>query len=116
LSEPRSDYPTDTHNNALGIQLGTDNRSLRDLIESVQREAERGTPKTQKGRASLQPDEVKSTRYAEGGMVGTPPTTYDPFQVDQIMGSINAPQNYAQGGSVSAYDPSRVDAIVNQFM
>jgi hypothetical protein len=48
--------------------------------------------------------------------VGTPPTTYDPFQVDQIMGSINAPQNYAQGGSVSAYDPSRVDAIVNQFM
>ena len=116
LSEPRSDYPTDTHNNALGIQLGTDNRSLRDLIESVQREAERGTPKTQKGRASLQPDVVKSTRYAEGGMVGTPPTTYDPFQVDQIMGSINAPQNYAQGGSVSAYDPSRVDAIVNQFM
>ena len=23
---------------------------------------------------------------------------------------------FAQGGSVSAYDPSRVDAIVNQFM
>jgi hypothetical protein len=66
----------------------------------------------------LKPEEIKSRTqlYAEGGMVGTPPTTYDPFQVDQIMGSINAPQNYAQGGSVSAYDPSRVDAIVNQFM
>jgi hypothetical protein len=116
LSEPRSDYPTDIHNNELGIQLGTDNRTLQDLIDSVEREAQRGTPTTQKGRASLQPDAVKSTRYAQGGMVGTPVTAYDPFQVDQIMSSINAPQNYSHGGSVSAYDPSRIDAIVNQFM
>jgi hypothetical protein len=116
LSEPRSDYPTDIHNNELGIQLGTDNRTLQDLIDSVEREAQRGTPTTQKGRASLQPDVVKSTRYAQGGMVGTPVTAYDPFQVDQIMSSINAPQNYSHGGSVSAYDPSRIDAIVNQFM
>lgn len=111
LSDPRADYPTDIHNNELGIQLGTDNRTLQDLIDSVEREANRGTPTTQKGRASLQPDAVKSTRYAQGGSVA-----YDPSKIEQIMSSINTPQNYAQGGSVSAYDPSRVDAIVNQFM
>lgn len=53
-----------------------------------------------------------SVRMATGGSV----SAYDPFQVDEIMNSINAPQNYAQGGSVSAYDPDRVDAIANQFM
>jgi hypothetical protein len=41
--------------------------------------------------------------YAEGGSV----SAYDPFQVDEIMNSINAPQNYAQGGSVSVYDPDQ---------
>jgi NTP pyrophosphatase (non-canonical NTP hydrolase) len=111
LSEPRSDYPTDVHNNELGIQLNKDARSLQELLDSVEREVKRGTSETQKGRASLKPDVVKFTRYAEGGSVA-----YDPFQVDEIMNSINAPRNYAQGGSVSAYDPSRVDAIVNQFM
>jgi len=111
LSEPRADYPTDVHNNDIGIQLGRDTRSLQELLDSVEREAKRGTPETQKGRASLKPDVVKFTRYAEGGSVA-----YDPFQVDEIMNSINAPRNYAQGGSVSAYDSGRVDAIVNQFM
>jgi hypothetical protein len=111
LSEPRSDYPTDTHNNALGIQLGKDTRTLQELLDSVEREAKRGTPNTQKGRASLKPDVVKSTRYAEGGSV-----SYDPSRIEQIMSSISAPQNYAEGGSVSAYDSGRVDAIVNQFM
>jgi hypothetical protein len=111
LSEPRSDYPTDVHNNALGIQLGKDTRSLQELLDSVEREAKRGTPATQKGRASLKPDTVKATRYAEGGSV-----SYDPSRVEEIMSSISAPQNYAEGGSVSAYDSGRVDAIVNQFM
>ena len=111
LSEPRSDYPTDVHNNALGIQLGKDTRSLQELLDSVEREAKRGTPATQKGRASLKPDTVKATRYAEGGSV-----SYDPSRIEQIMSSISAPQNYAEGGSVSAYDSGRVDAIVNQFM
>lgn len=66
----------------------------------------------------LKPEEIKSRTqlYAQGGLVGDPVTTYDPMQVDQIMNSINAPRNYAQGGSVSAYDSGRVDAIVNQFM
>ncbi len=61
----------------------------------------------------LDPEDVKGRTqlYAEGGSVA-----YDPFQVDEIMNSINAPRNYAQGGSVSAYDSGRVDAIVNQFM
>lgn len=111
LSEPRSDYPTDVHNNELGIQLNKDARSLQELLDSVEREVKRGTPETQKGRASLKPDVVKFTRYAEGGSV-----SYDQTRVDEIMNSINTPSGYAEGGSVSAYDPSRVDAIVNQFM
>jgi hypothetical protein len=111
LSEPRSDYPTDVHNNELGIQLNKDARSLQELLDSVEREVKRGTPETQKGRASLKPDVVKFTRYAEGGSV-----SYDQTRVDEIMNSINTPRGYAEGGSVSAYDPSRVDAIVNQFM
>ena len=110
LSEPRSDYPTDTHNNALGIQLGKDTRTLQELLDSVEREAKRGTPETQKGRASLKPDTVKSTRYAEGGSV-----SYDPTRVEHIVNSIGTPR-LAEGGSVSAFNPSRVDAIVNQFM
>jgi hypothetical protein len=110
LSEPRSDYPTDTHNNALGIQLGKDTRTLQELLDSVEREAKRGTPETQKGRASLKPDAVKSTRYAEGGSV-----SYDPTRVEHIVNSIGTPR-LAEGGSVSAFNPSRVDAIVNQFM
>jgi hypothetical protein len=111
LGEPRSDYKTDVHNNELGIQLGRDTRSLQELLDSVEREAKRGTPETQKGRASLKPDVVKFTRYAEGGSV-----SYDPTRIEGIMNSINTPRGYAEGGSVSAYDSGRVDAIVNQFM
>jgi hypothetical protein len=111
LGEPRSDYKTDVHNNELGIQLGRDTRSLQELLDSVEREAKRGTPETQKGRASLKPDVVKFTRYAEGGSV-----SYDPTRIEEIMNSINTPRGYAEGGSVSAYDSGRVDAIVNQFM
>ena len=59
----------------------------------------------------MKPDTVKATRYAEGGSV-----SYNPTQIDEIMNSISAPQNYAEGGSVSVYDSGRVDAIVNQFM
>jgi hypothetical protein len=110
LGEPRSDYKTDVHNNELGIQLGRDTRSLQDLLDSVEREAKRGTSTTQKGRASLKPDTVKSTRYAEGGSV-----SYDPTQVDHIMNSIGTPR-LAEGGSVRAYDSGRVDAILNEFM
>ena len=49
--------------------------------------------------------------FAEGGSV-----SYDPNQVDEIINSISAPRNYAEGGSVTAYDSGRVDAILNQFM
>jgi hypothetical protein len=63
-------------------------------------------------------------KFAEGGLVGDPVTTYDPFQVDEIMNSIDTPRGYAEGGSVnfaednsvSAYDPDQIDAIANQFM
>jgi hypothetical protein len=49
--------------------------------------------------------------FAEGGSV-----SYDPTRIEEIMNSINTPRGYAGGGSVSAYDSGRVDAIVNQFM
>ena len=98
LGEPRSDYKTDVHNNELGIQLGRDTRSLQELLDSVEREAKRGTTDTQKGRASLKPDVVKFTRYAEGGSVA-----YDPTQVDRVMNSIGTPR-LAEGGSVDAPD------------
>lgn len=32
--------------------------------------------------------------YADGGMVGTPPTAYDPMKVADIVASIDAPHNY----------------------
>jgi hypothetical protein len=38
--------------------------------------------------------------FAGGGLVGTPPTMYDPMKVDDIVASIDAPQGYAEGGSV----------------
>jgi hypothetical protein len=61
----------------------------------------------------LKPEEIKSRTqlYAEGGSV-----SYDPTRIEEIMNSINTPRGYAEGGSVSAYDSGRVDAIVNQFM
>ena len=80
------------------------------MLDSVEREAKRGTSETQKGRASLKPDAVSKTRYAAGGMVA-----YNPTQVDEIINGISAPR-LAEGGSVTAYDSGRVDAILNQFM
>ena len=62
-------------------------------------------------REFVEPREVKEG-FAEGGSV----SAYDPFQVDEIMNSINAPRGYAEGGSVSAYDSDQIDAIANQFM
>ena len=48
--------------------------------------------------------------YAAGGLVGTPPTTYDPFQVDQIMNTINTPRGYEDGGRVATPDIEFDDA------
>lgn len=91
--------PFFTRNNPYGLSIPIDKHNRDFLVTRARR---------------VDPDEVKSRTplYAEGGSV----SAYDPFQVDEIMNSINAPQNYAQGGSVSAYDPDRVDAIANQFM
>jgi hypothetical protein len=60
-------------------------------------------------RSFVDPDFGKEG-FAAGGSV-----SYDPTQVDRIMNSIGTPR-LAEGGSVSAYDSGRVDAIVNQFM
>jgi hypothetical protein len=43
---------------------------------------------------------LRSKKFAEGGSV----SDYDPFQVDEIMNSIDAPRNYAEGGEVKAPD------------
>ena len=52
----------------------------------------------------ITPEEIKSfvnpEGFAGGGLVGTPPTMYDPMKVDDIVASIDAPHNYAEGGSV----------------
>jgi hypothetical protein len=58
----------------------------------------------------------KAKGFARGGSVNSSSTAYDPSRVDQIMNSIHTQRNYAEGGSVRAYDPGRVDAIVKQFM
>lgn len=60
----------------------------------------------------LDPEDIKGRTqlYAEGGSV-----SYDPTQVDEIINGISAPR-LAEGGSVTAYDSGRVDAILNQFM
>jgi hypothetical protein len=91
--------PFFTRNNPYGLSIPIDKYNRDFLVTRARR---------------VDPDEVKSRTplYAEGGSV----SSYDPFQVDEIMNSINAPQNYAQGGSVSAYDPDQIDAIANQFM
>jgi hypothetical protein len=50
----------------------------------------------------LEPKDIKGRTklYAEGGSV----SAYDPFQVDEIMNSIDAPRGYAEGGEVIAPD------------
>lgn len=43
---------------------------------------------------------LRSKKFAEGGSV----SAYDPFQVDEIMNSIDAPRGYAGGGEVRGPD------------
>lgn len=62
LSEPRADYYTDVHNNALGAELGGRGLSLRDLLAAVNASVRAGAPTRQPGRVSLEPD--ADTRYA----------------------------------------------------
>lgn len=81
FGEPRADYSTDIHNNALGVELGGRNAGLRELLDAVEAEARRGTPKRQPGRASLEPD--PKTDYADGGAVGV--AAYYPAAVDSIV-------------------------------
>jgi hypothetical protein len=64
LSAPREDYPVDTHNNALGAQLGAQSRSMDDLLSAIQRAVDRGTAGIAEGQVSLRPD--PDTRYVKG--------------------------------------------------
>ena len=44
---------------------------------------------------SLMDDHLqKNVNFADGGLVGTPPTAYDPMKVADIVASIDAPYNY----------------------
>jgi hypothetical protein len=43
---------------------------------------------------------LRSKKFAEGGSVAA----YDPFQVDEVMNSIDAPRGYKEGGSVQGPD------------
>ena len=81
LTEPRADYHTDTHNNALGVALGRDKRSLREMLDAVEAATRAGTPQRQPGRVSLEPD--ADTRYAEGGLVA-----YDPEEINSIASRV----------------------------
>lgn len=62
LSEPRADYRTDVHNNAIGAELGARQPSLRELLSAVHAQVRSGSPVRQAGRVSLEPD--ADTRYA----------------------------------------------------
>jgi hypothetical protein len=64
LSAPREDYPVDTHNNALGAQLGAQSRSMDDLLGMIQQAVGRGTAGIAEGQVSLRPD--PDTRYVKG--------------------------------------------------
>lgn len=69
LSRPRADYSTDTHNNALGAELGSRGLSTDELLSAVQRAIGAGTLELTPGRPSLRPD--ADTRYdakARGGL------------------------------------------------
>lgn len=69
LSRPRADYPTDTHNNALGAELGGRGLSTDDLLRAIQRAVDAGTLDITPGRPSLRSD--TDTRYdakARGGL------------------------------------------------
>ena len=37
---------------------------------------------------------IAGNKFADGGLVGTPPTAYDPMKVADIVASIDAPHNY----------------------
>jgi hypothetical protein len=70
LGRPRADYPTDTHNNALGAELGgRRGLSTDELLRAIQQAVDSGTIELTPGRPSLRPD--TDTRYdakARGGL------------------------------------------------
>lgn len=91
LSAPRADYETDIHNNALGVELGRDKRTLQELLDAVETAVRSGTPKRQPGRVSLEPD--ADTRYAAGGLVSAGAIPYEPAKIDAIVNSLREELN-----------------------
>lgn len=67
LGEPRADYPTDTHNNALGAQTGAAVPDLNQLLYDIERQVNAGAPTIQPGTTALIKD--PDVRYAQGGTV-----------------------------------------------
>ena len=65
LSKPRGDYPTDVHNNALGVSMASLARDPAQLERAVRDAISRGTStQIEKGRVSLVPDDAGKTGYA----------------------------------------------------
>jgi hypothetical protein len=62
----------------------------------------------------VDPDEAKSRTQLYAE--GGSVSAYDPNQIDAIINGIDAPTGFAEGGSVSVYDPNQIDAIVNQYV
>ncbi len=68
LTDPRPDYPTDVHNNAVGAAMSGSAADARSLERAVREAVNRGsTTAREPGRAALIPDDAKSMAYrAEG--------------------------------------------------
>ena len=68
LTEPRPDYPTDVHNNAVGASMAGSAADARSLERAVREAVNRGsTTAREPGRAALIPDDAKSMAYRADG-------------------------------------------------
>ena len=74
LSKPRPDYPTDVHNNALGVTLSRLARDPDKLEQAVREAIKRGTTDIQPGKAALVPDPGRAMSYDSGNPPPEPPT------------------------------------------
>ncbi len=76
------------------IDLNRENSHLHPELQNIAKE-KFGRYATDNEIESLMDDFLqKNVNFANGGLVGTPPTMYDPMKVDDIVASIDAPHNY----------------------
>ena len=73
LSKPRPDYPTDVHNNALGVSFSRLTADPEKLTQAVREAIRQGTADIQPGRAALVPDPGRAMTYNTGDTPAEPP-------------------------------------------